>query len=171
MQAWNQFYELIGGAAATLLGLLFVSVSLNAELILGSEHKHSKRLAEQAFQNYLAVLVVSLAVVMPVDASLSMGYTLLSVCVLWSAWAVVRMVQAARNSPAGESRIGPLRRYVSTLLGFGMLIYAAYLMITGGKGYADYIAPGVMLLIISATIVSWELLIKLAEGRYGARRD
>ncbi len=155
-----------------MLGLLFVSVSLNAELILGSEHKHSKRLAEQAFQNYLAVLVVSLAVVMPVAASLSMGYTLLSVCVLWSVWGgSCAWFRPPGIRPAGESRIGPLRRYVSTLLGFGMLIYAAYLMITGSKGYADYIAPGVMLLIISATIVSWELLIKLAEGRYGARRD
>ncbi len=171
MQSWDQFYEMIGGAAATLLGLLFVSVSLNAETILGSAHKHSRRLAEQAFQNYLAVLVVSLAVVMPVGASRSMGYTLLSVCALWTVWAVVRMVQAVGSSPAGESRIGPLRRYVSTLLGFGMLIYAAYLMVTGGKGYADYIAPGVMLLIISATIVSWELLIKLAEGKFSAPRD
>ncbi len=41
MQSWQQFYEMIGGAGATLLGLLFVSVSLNAEQILGPTHKHS----------------------------------------------------------------------------------------------------------------------------------
>jgi hypothetical protein len=170
MQAWNQFYEMIGGAAATLLGLLFVSVSLNAETILGSEHKHSKRLAEQAFQNYLTVLIVSLLVVMPGITSVSMGYTLLSVCAIWSVWAIVRMIQAARHMPEGESRIGPLRRYISTLVGFGMLIYSAYLMMTGSHDYTGYTAAGVMLLIISATVVSWELLIKLAEGKY-RRRD
>ena len=170
MQAWNQFYEMIGGAAATLLGLLFVSVSLNAETILGAEHKHSRRLAEQAFQNYLAVLVVSLLVVMPGITSVSLGYTLIWVCASWCVWAAVRMGQAARQIQAGGSRIGPLRRYVTTLAGFGLLIYAAYLMVSGSHDYTGYIAPGVMLLLISATIVSWDLLIKLAEGRYG-RRD
>ena len=169
MQAWNQFYEMIGGAAATLLGLLFVSVSLNAETILGSEHKHSRRLAEQAFQNYLAVLVVSLLVVMPGVTSVSMGYTLLSICALWCAWAAVRMVQAVGHTPLGVSRVGPLRRYVSTLIGFGLLIYSAYLMMTGSHDYTGYTAAGVMLLVISATVASWELLIKLAESKY--RRD
>ncbi|HEX4293153.1 MAG TPA: hypothetical protein VHZ29_03390 [Rhizomicrobium sp.] len=169
MQAWNQFYEMTGGAAATLLGLLFVSVSLNAETILGSEHKHSKRLAEQAFQNYLAALVVSLMVVIPDVSAVSMGYTLLSVCATWSVWAVVRMVQAAKQIQGAESRIGPLRRYISTSVGFGLLIYSAWLMITGSKDHSGYTAAGVMLLVVSATVASWELLIRLAESRY--RRD
>jgi hypothetical protein len=171
MQAWNQFYEMIGGVAATLLGLLFVSVSLNAELILGSEHKHSRRLAEQAFQNYLAVIVVSLFVVMPGITSVTLGYTLIWVCASWCVWAAVRMSQAARHTLTGESRIGPLRRYVTTLAGFGLLIYSAYLMASGSHDYTGYIAPGVMLLLISATLVSWELLIKLAEGKYRIRGD
>ena len=36
MQAWSSYYATIGGAAATLLGLLFVAVSVNASAALGA---------------------------------------------------------------------------------------------------------------------------------------
>jgi len=56
MQAWSQFYAAMAGASAALLGLLFVVVSINAPAALGPEEAVSRRLAEQAFQNYLTVL-------------------------------------------------------------------------------------------------------------------
>jgi hypothetical protein len=65
MKEWLEFYSVIGGSAATLLGLLFVAVSMNAAAILGKAHENSKRLAEQAFQNYLAVMLVSLLAIFP----------------------------------------------------------------------------------------------------------
>ena len=37
MQPWTQFYATIGTAAATLLGLLFVVVSINVSAALGPE--------------------------------------------------------------------------------------------------------------------------------------
>jgi hypothetical protein len=65
MQGWLEFYAVTAGAAATLLGLLFVAVSINATVILGEAREDSKRLVEQAFQNYLAVLLVSLLAIVP----------------------------------------------------------------------------------------------------------
>src|SRR5580698_10174066 len=76
MNAWHEFYDVVAGVAATLLGLLFVSVSLNAEAILGSGNKHSKRLAEQAFQNYLGVLVIALLVLIPGISEKDFGVSL-----------------------------------------------------------------------------------------------
>ena len=118
MQAWQTFYELLGGAAATLLGLLFVSVSMNAQIILGSTHMQSRRLAEQAFQNYLAVLVVALLVSLPTIGHESLGYTLLSITVIWSGWALVRLVSTLRNPIIGDTRRNVVRRYLATIMGF-----------------------------------------------------
>ncbi len=165
MQPWQEFFEMLGGTAATLLGLLFVSVSLNAETILGPAHRQSKRLAEQAFQNYLAVLLVSLFAVYPAMGPVSLGYTLLWVAGIWGTWAI------ARAWPAFTERghappLGVARRYVTTLVGFGMLVYAAYRMIGGALYRAEEIAIGARVLLLSATIVSWELLIKLAQEKY-----
>ncbi len=60
MQAWAGFYAAIAAASAALLGLLYVAVSINATAALGPDQPVSQRLAEQAFQNYLAVLMVAL---------------------------------------------------------------------------------------------------------------
>jgi hypothetical protein len=170
MQAWQNFYEMLGGAAATLLGLLFVSVSMNAEIILGSTHLQSRRLAEQAFQNYLAVLVVGLLVCLPGNGHQSLGYTLLSISAVWSAWALFRLVDTLRNRIIGDTRRNVLRRYLATLFGFGMIAYAAIDLAIGKGDQLTYIAVGAMLLLISATIASWELLTKVAEDKFRAEK-
>jgi hypothetical protein len=165
VQPWQQFYEMLGGAGATLLGLLFVAVSLNAELILSDAHQHSRRLAEQAFQNYLAVLVVSLFVEMPGYGPKQFGFTLLILSGVWGAWALWRLRATIFHPFASGQRTAPRRRYIATLAGFGMLVFAAYRMMYGGE-YAIYVAMGTLMLLISATIASWELLVKVAEERY-----
>lgn len=65
MQPWSQFYATIGAAPAQLLGLLFVAVSVNAWAALGPDQAASRRLTEQAFQNYLAVMSLSLLALFP----------------------------------------------------------------------------------------------------------
>src|ERR1700742_202094 len=122
VQPWQQFYEMLGGVAATLLGLLFVAVSLNAERILSAAHEHSRRLAEQAFQNYLAVLVVSLFVEMPGYGPSALGFTLLIMSGIWGAWAVVRLGPLIARPFARDTRLAPVRRYLVTLMGFALLV-------------------------------------------------
>jgi hypothetical protein len=166
MQAWQNFYEMLGGAGATLLGLLFVSVSMNADIILGSTHMQSRRLAEQAFQNYLAVLVVGLLVCLPGNGRDSLGYTLLSISAMWAGWAAFRLVSTLRHPIIGDTRRNVMRRYLATLAGLGMIAYAALDLVTGKGDQMTYIAVGAMLLLISATIASWELLTKVAEEKF-----
>jgi len=170
MQAWGQFYEMLGGAAATLLGLLFVAVSMNAEIILGSAHLQSRRLAEQAFQNYLAVLVVGLLVCLPGNGRQSLGYTLLSVSAIWAGWALFRLISTLRAHIIGDTRRNVLRRYLATILGFGMIAYAALDLVASKGDQPTYIAVGSMLLLISATVASWELLTKVAEYKYHPKK-
>ena len=162
---------MLGGAAATLLGLLFVAVSLNAEIILGAKHQHSRRLAEQAFQNYMAVLVISLLVLFPGMSVISFGYSILWTTAFWGLWVVFRMYTVlTAEAPVRESRFRALRRYIPSFFGFGALIFAGVRMIRAGD-YTVLTAVGVMLLLISATIASWELLIKVAEEKYTAPKD
>ena len=115
-------YETMGGAAAALLGLLFVSVSVRAEQILGARHSHARRIAEQAFQNYLAVLMVSLVSLMPNVGTISLGFTLLYMLGIWAAWVVIRLHQTLMNWRAERTRLLTLRRYIASIGGFGTLI-------------------------------------------------
>jgi hypothetical protein len=162
MSAWQSFFEMTGGAAGTLLGLLFVSASVNAKAILSDAHRHSRRLAEQAFQNYLVILMVSLGAVVPRPSIWGFGYFILGTTVLWAIWVVVRVVSTLRDERAGGSRYQMVRRYIASTIGFGMLVYSGLAISFAHEDLLEYTAIGVLLLLISATVVSWELLLAIA---------
>jgi cytochrome c biogenesis factor len=88
-----QFYATIGTAAATLLGLLFVVVSINVSAALGPEEAVSRRLTEQAFQNYLAVMLVAFLAQFPGISTTTFGIVTLIVTAGASAWVVLRSYQ------------------------------------------------------------------------------
>jgi len=163
MQAWAGFYSVVAGAAATLMGLLFVAVSINAAAILDGARGDSRRLAEQAFQNYLAAMLVSLLSIFPTIDIPQLGFLTLALTALRSAWSLVRFyVSAMKPSDAG-SRLQLVRRHLVSLLGFGMLTIAAVRMAFNWGDNRNLFAIAIMILMFSATTVSWELLLKIAK--------
>ena len=162
MAAWASFFEMIGGAAATLLGLLFVSTSVNAKAILSDAHRHSRRLAEQAFQNYLVILIVSLGAMLPRPAIWGFGDFVLGASAIWVVWVVVRVIEALREGAQSGSPFKLARRYTASVIGFGMLVYSGAGISFAHQDLIDFTAVGVLILLISATIVSWELLLAIA---------
>jgi hypothetical protein len=170
MQNWFTFYEMIGGAAATLIGLLFVAVSVNAEKILGEAHTHSRLLAEQAFQNYLAVLIVTLFAFLPHMSLNSFGSIVIGATAAWGVWVLVRVFKSLSASAQGTSRVRMFRRYLLTLVGFAMLVYGGWNMAFRKADDHTNVAIGLLMLLISATIVSWELLVSITgEKKFGVR--
>jgi len=164
MQAWFDFYAVIGAAAATLTGLLFVAMSMNAPAALSRGPEGSRRLAEQAFENYLAVLMVSLLALFPDMSLLLFGRITLVVTATWTAWVLVRLYQAAAQPSVHETRWVALRRHVSTMIGFGLLIYAAARMALNGSDERDTLAAANIVLLFSATEKAWGLLNRIAAA-------
>jgi len=169
IQAWRDYFGILGPAAATLLGLLFVSVSLNADIILDSTQKHSMRLAEQAFHNYITALSVCLAIFFPGVPNYDRGLVILILSGIYTVWLLIRFFHAVTTPLAIETRLRALRRYSITLLGFIALMIGGYQMLFDEKNHI-LIAVGSLILLISAIAISWELLIKIAEAKYGAAK-
>lgn len=171
-QAWFDFFAVIGAAAATLTGLLFVAMSMNVGAALSKGPHGSRRLAEQAFQNYLAVLMVSLLALFPDMSLRTFGLTMLMVISTWTVWVLVRLYQAAAERSVHETRLTALRRHLSTIIGFGLLVYSAARMAWTGTDMRDTVAGANIVLLFSATEKAWGLLdriaaTKQAEGREG----
>src|SRR5438445_501619 len=64
---WHDFYILAGTAAATLVGLLFVGLSLHLRIVVASSEVRS--LARVTLANFGAILFVALFMVIPQDRS------------------------------------------------------------------------------------------------------
>ena len=168
MHDWFTFYAVIGAASATLTGLLFVALSMNAAVALSRGPEGSRRLAEQAFENYLAVLMVSLLALFPDMTPTHDGRITLMDTATWTAWVVVRLYQAAAEPSAHETRAVALRRHLTTLIGFGLLIYSAGRLAIDGTDTRDTLAAATIVLLFSATEKAWGLLGRIALARPGA---
>ncbi len=167
MHDWFDFYAVIGAAAATLTGLLFVALSMNAAAALARGPEGSRRLAEQAFENYLAVLMVSLLALFPDMTLTSFGRITLMVTATWTAWVVVRLYQAAAEPSVHETRAVALRRHLTTLIGFGLLVYSAARLAIDGTDTRDTLAAANIVLLFSATEKAWGLLGRIALVKRG----
>ena len=168
MQAWTAFYTVIGGASAALLGLLFIAVSVNAAAAMGPGQEHSRRLAEQAFQNYLVVLMVSLLSLFPEISIPTFAMVTLFVTAVWIPLGVRAALAGDRQPGSLGFRLLQLRRHLSSLIGFGMLTGAALRMAINGEDERNWFAAAAIVLLFAAITVSWEFLIGLA--RTEARR-
>ncbi len=167
MQAWSTFYATIGAASATLLGLLFVAVSVNASAALGSKDRVTSGMTEQAFQNYLAVLLVALLALFPdLPPKIFGAVTLLSLASR-GVWLAIRLVQMARLASPRKLTLRAARRHLTPVLGFSLLFVAAVSMARGRTNDYNTLASATLVLLFSATTVSWELLRRIAN-RVGA---
>jgi hypothetical protein len=167
LQDWFGFYALTGGVAATLLGLLFVAVSINAARILGPGHDSTRRMAEQAFQNYSTVIVTSLLALIPKFTLAHFALVVLCVSGASAVWVVVRFYLTLTGSEDGLRKYS-LRRHAPSILGFGLLIYSAINMGVMGGDSRNLLASAIIVLLTSATVVSWELLVRMSEARQSA---
>lgn len=78
---------------------------------------------------------------------------------------LVRLYQAAAEPSVHETRLVAVRRRLSTLIGFGMLIYAATRMALANGETHDTMAAATIVLPLTATERSWGLLIRIAATK------
>ena len=163
MQAWSTFYATIGAASATLLGLLFVAVSVNAVAALGAGDRLTSAMTEQAFQNYLAVLLVALLALFPDLSPQTFGIVALLALASRGAWLAIRLYQIARLAAPRRLTIHAARRHLTSVLGFALLLIATFSMARGRTDDYHTLASATIVLLFSATTVSWELLRRIAN--------
>jgi hypothetical protein len=165
MDRWSPFYAATAAAAAALLGLLFVAVSINAAAAIGPAEASSRRLTEQAYQNYLAVMLVSFMALFPGVTPTSFGGETVAATATWSLWVLIRFGQAVAQRVERRSWIFALRRHLSSLIGFAMLLVAALRMAFDWGHDENWVAAAMLMLMFSAIAISWELLKRIAGGK------
>ena len=166
MQIWSAFYAVIGGAAAGLMRLLFVAVSINATAILNEAHGTSRRLGEQAFHNYVVVLLVSLLVLVPSLTTSEFSLVTIVLTGISAIWMPVRIYLAFTKPHDGGSRALVLIRHFFSLIGFAMLIFASVRMAFRMGDRRKLLAASTAVLLFAATRAPWELLLRVARVKH-----
>lgn len=77
VEGWRDFFTLSGTAAATIIGLLFVAVTLRQDIRNAPANSLLRTMVAQNFTNLMAVLLFSLYFMVPDMGRTGMGWSLL----------------------------------------------------------------------------------------------
>ena len=162
LASWQPLYLTAGAAAATLVGLLFVGLSLHIRVVVAQPDVRS--LARVTLTEFFVVLLVALALLQPTDSSAQVGYWLVAISVISGALIVRPVVDGVRS---GGGRIGSsmlIARFGVSALSFLGLAVAGALFIGGNTTAAlDLLLPVLVLALVVAVRNTWDLLVTVAE--------
>jgi modulator of FtsH protease len=158
MDGWQSFFGAEVGGSAALLGLLFVSISINLAKI--SSHRSLPNRAFSALLMLLIVLIVSSLMLAPGQPMALLGAEVLVVGLL--AWATISHIDlgAWRNTDVQYRR-----RLVALIVidQIALILYVAagaFIIAIGAAG-SYFLVPAIILSFFKATLDAWVLLVEI----------
>jgi len=170
--SWQSFYMLAGTASATLIGLLFVAISLHIDLIGESGASTILSLARRTFTRFILVVIVALLFLVPRQDPAGLGLPLIAFGIVdvLRTFRVGRAVWSTRERFSGlegaVTRIG-LPVALPLASGIGLTLVAATLL-AGTTQYLYWMVPIVGVMLTNAATNAWDLMLGLAK--YKANR-
>jgi branched-subunit amino acid transport protein AzlD len=166
VQEWRDYFIFTGSIGATLLGLLFVSMSLNAETILSASHRHLRELAGQTYQSFILVVLVSLFFLFP-GLNRAWNYALFGILGAYGiCWVAYRLFIVLKMRNPEHQWVRAVRRMLPAAIACLLLIYAGFWASRSDAGSVlAALGSASILLLLSAAAASWDLLVKVAEYR------
>ena len=163
VERWHEYYLLAGTAAVTLMGLLFVSLSIHIERITHESGRHLEAMAREAFSSFLIVLFVSLIMLIPAVSRRPLATSLIAVGVIRGAQTLRRIRVAMGSRAPGGPRAGFVG-FVFPLLGSLLMVGAGVALLRPAieEGLAMIMISSVFLLADAARS-SYELLVGTAR--------
>jgi hypothetical protein len=160
ISSWRDFYGIVGTVSATLVGLLFVGLSLHLRAV--SSRSEVKGLARVTLTNFALLLLVALFLSIPEDAA-SANVELLAVGIISILVSVPSLTAAARSPTRTLGILHLTLRFGLSILSYVAVFVAGVFIGVGNFSVAlnSLVAVSVALLVISLRN-SWDLLIELA---------
>ena len=168
VSGWHDFYIVAGTASATLVGLLFVGLSLHLRIVVA--RPDVRALARVTLANFAAILFVALFLVIPEDQSSAGSQVIGS--------GVVSLIVAAPSLLAAGRRRGRTFRLPQLVLRFGLstasyvaVIVAGVLLISSQTSALSLLVIATVVLLIVSLRNTWDLLVTVGDVTLGGEAE
>ena len=162
---WHDIFAAAASASAALLGLLFVGLSLHVRLVV--EHGDVRALARQTLTSFLVILVTSLCVLIPAtQGPPALGAELAGIGAV-GAFADFPGAHRAVTHLTGQPLSLPafarlVTRFAAGMLGLLSVVVVGALLMAGERSAVNGLIITNMVLLISATQNTWDLIVTVA---------
>lgn len=168
LRSWHNFYFMTGGATAGLLGLMFVAISLGANMVTAASEVEYEAFVTPSVLYFVAVLVICGLMLAPTHEPPILGVILLVGSLIGlsqSVRPILTLIRTARKH--GDFVLADwLAQVIGPLVGFGLLVVAAagFDFAQESLGFTTlWIAT--ILLLLCAIANTWSLMIWIIKHR------
>lgn len=155
MADWGVFATIVGGAAAALLGLLFVAVSIRIQVIAGSTELRLR--AAQTLSLFTAMLLVAVLLAVPGQPARVLGIEVIVLAVLTAVTLLVLDRRATGPSPTPLGRA--IQRINPNVVTSVTLLAAGILMVVIGEVGVYLLVAAVFVAFVGGVLSAWVFLI------------
>ena len=165
--AWHDFYLLVGTAAVTLLGLLFIAVSLNLEVIAQEEHAELRARAVLTFNSFLYVLIFALLFLIPSQSPAGLGWPLLLVggTGVFTLSQNLLRIWKARDPAHLRGRAFLFWRVILPIGWSIVLVVVSITVLAGNTRWLYWLVPVFIARLIAAVRGAWALLLHVGHDK------
>lgn len=154
---WSAFFQAVVGASSALLGLLFVSLSLNLQAIL-SQPILPKRALLSLLQLF-SVLIVAILVLVPGQPLWLLAPGVAGVGLVSGAMGIHLGVETIRKFPT--LRVSPWVNMGMSALSALLFLVAAWCIAQGDFSAFYWIVGGIVISLVKAASDAWVLLVEI----------
>jgi hypothetical protein len=165
LKGWESFFLAVATAAATLMGLLFVALSVNLHLLRGRDGGHHRDTAVRTFGDFLFTLMLSLVLLVPNQEPIGLAIALF-VLGLVRGVSLVRQALKARSVTKNQPSTSlVVRDYALPLFATVGLLVVALRILYGHFGALILLVGVVSALLVTACQNAWSLLLQQSGGK------
>jgi hypothetical protein len=161
LDGWHAFYILLGTAAAALVALLFVAVSIGAGFLSRESASATRTFMSPVIFHYASVLFLSLIALIPTHTAISLAAAIGVVAAVGLLYSVMILIRVIRD-PVGDTA-DALAYGACPLVAFAAALAAAWLLLAHADAGANVLATALLVLLLVNIRNAWDLAVALAR--------
>lgn len=158
IEDWHDFDILVGTAAATLVGLMFVAASIGASIFTERNRAAMKAFISPTVVHFTSVLVVAIFAVIPTHEWLTLAGLLALVGLAGGIYSANLWVQLFVRRRFDVDIVDRLFYAAIPLLGYVLLLLAAFFLLRQSEAGLDLLAAGQITLLLAGIRNAWDMM-------------
>ena len=156
---WHDFDLLVGTAAATLVGLMFVAASIAASFFTENNRAGMQAFISPTVVHFTSVLIVALFAVVPTHEWLTLAGMLALVGIAGGVYSTNLWIQLFVRRRFNVDIVDRLFYAAIPLLGYALLLLAAFFLLRHSEAGLDLLAAAQITLILAGIRNAWDMMI------------